>query len=151
MTRILRITRFSSWLLMVVVFASFALAQRQTPAVQLAPPTNGQVNEETLVKGPDAKRLIVARFPKDLNEKDKAKLSNIIDRSLAAIRAGRSAETTSTIKEFQTVARISLGNMWFDCGEHCNHHLDAGDHVKYGVCYWACIANGGPDKTKSLQ
>lgn len=38
----------------------------------------------------------------------------------------------------------ALGDSLEDCGDKCQHHLEDGNAPAYAVCYWACVAKGGP-------
>ena len=65
----------------------------------------------------------------------------ILEQLLFAIEEGNTDRIQSTVAQGRGLDGWAP---FQDCGTHCQHHLDDGDAVKYGVCYAACVIRGGP-------
>ena len=95
------------------------------------------------------KKAVRATIPAGLTNASEKALSNAIERSLNGVDIGNAKDVAEGISEYRAMMRRANGK-WEDCGDHCVHHLDNGDAKAYGVCYWACIARGGPKGSPSL-
>ena len=95
------------------------------------------------------RKAVRATIPSGLTIASEKALSNAIERSLKGVDSGNAKDVAAGISEYRAMMRRANG-MWDDCGDHCGHHLDNGNAPAYGVCYWACIARGGPKASPSL-
>lgn len=98
--------------------------------------------DRRIVTGADAQERIMSDLAVStrLTKSRRAKVNPIMERSLRAIKQKNAKRIQSTIAEARTLG----WGPFSDCGDHCQHLLDAGNAPGYGVCYWACVARGGP-------
>lgn len=134
-------TRRMAAVTIMLVVASTAAAQ--TPSS----PSQGKRTitraDRDLVNSPSIEQKISATFPKDVPQGDQEKALRLAHQSLVAVRAGKGSDASTFIGEFRSVVGGYTGP-WVACGDLCYHFLIEGDPQKYAICYWACVAQGGP-------
>lgn len=85
-------------------------------------------------------------LPASMSSNDRQVLLQIAQKSIAAQDAGNNVVALEGAKIWAAAMKRNNndGTSPFEsCGDKCQHHLDAGDAAKYGVCYWACVLRGG--------
>lgn len=91
-------------------------------------------------------------FPKSMVASDRKLLLKVAQRSVAELNAGNKARAAQGAKIWAAALSKSKNNgdgtsPFESCGDKCQHHLDDGDPVAYGACYWACVIRGGAFQT----
>jgi hypothetical protein len=99
--------------------------------------------DRDLVNSADIEQKIAARLPKNVSEQDREKALRLAHQSVLAVRAAKGSDAAKFIGEFRRVVGGYTGP-WVPCGDFCHHFLVEGNPTAYGVCYWSCVAQGGP-------
>jgi hypothetical protein len=92
-------------------------------------------------------RRVESILPAGLSDDDRDLLLQVAAIGIAAANLGE-AELANRAAEVFTEAFADFGgeggNPLRTCGDFCQHLLNGGDAPGYAVCYWACVARGGP-------
>jgi hypothetical protein len=119
-----------------------------THSVVFAEESRGEVteSERQFVLSPEGNQAVIAKIPQSLSPADKAALTQLINQSMNALRAGDGATSLRALRKVQTIAKKAGGGIGplTTCGDFCQHHLDEGNAPAYAVCYYACVLKGGP-------